>query len=80
MRVFHQNESYLACPHPPSSYEGGREQVGSSHFDRTLRYGLDTVRKLAITISQDPLETFLKPLKAYEGSQAIGCSDPRQKS
>ena len=41
---FHQNESCLACPHPPSSYEGGREQVDSSHFDenshfdRTLRY------------------------------------------
>ena len=27
MRGFHQNESCLACPHPPSSYEGGREQV-----------------------------------------------------
>ena len=46
MRVFHQNESCLACPHPPSSYEGGRDQVGSSHFDeklhfdRTLRYDL----------------------------------------
>ena len=26
-RVFHQDESCLACPHPPSSYEGGREQV-----------------------------------------------------
>ena len=33
MRVFHQNESCHACPNPPSSYEGGREQVGSSHFD-----------------------------------------------
>ena len=33
MRVFHQNESCLACPHPPSSYEGWREQAGSSHFD-----------------------------------------------
>ena len=38
MRVFHQNESRLACPHPPLSYEGRREQKGSSHFDRTLRY------------------------------------------
>ena len=33
MIVFHQNENCLAYPHPPSSYEGGREQVGSSHFD-----------------------------------------------
>ena len=35
MRVFHQNESFLPWPHPPSSYVGRREQVGSSHFDRT---------------------------------------------
>ena len=34
MRVFHQNESCFACPHPALSYEGGREQVGSSHFDK----------------------------------------------
>ena len=33
MRVFHQNECCLACPHPPSSYGGRREQEGSSHFD-----------------------------------------------
>ena len=33
MRVFHQNESCLACPHPPSSYGGRREQGDSSHFD-----------------------------------------------
>ena len=26
MRVFHQNESCLSCLHPPSSYEGRREQ------------------------------------------------------
>ena len=38
MRVFHQNESCLACRHPPSSYEGGREQVGSSHFDGKLSF------------------------------------------
>ena len=42
--VSYQNESCLACPHPPSSYGGRREQEGSSHFDknshfdRTLRY------------------------------------------
>ena len=38
MRVSHQNESCLSCPHPPSSYEGGREQVGSSHFDEKLSF------------------------------------------
>ena len=38
MRVFHQNESCLPCPHPPLSYEGRREQASSSHFDGTLRY------------------------------------------
>ena len=32
VRVFHQNESCLSCPHPPLSYEGRREQKGSSHF------------------------------------------------
>ena len=32
----YQNESCLACPHPPSRYEGGREQVGSSHFDKKI--------------------------------------------
>ena len=26
MRVFHQNESCLSCPHPPLNYEGRREQ------------------------------------------------------
>ena len=26
VRVFHQNESCLSCPHPPLSYEGRREQ------------------------------------------------------
>ena len=36
--VSYQNESCLPCPHPSSSYEGRREQAGSSHFDRTLRY------------------------------------------
>ena len=34
MRVFHQNKSCLACPHPPLSYGGKREQEGSSHFDK----------------------------------------------
>ena len=34
MRAFHQNESCLACPDSPSSYEGGRKQVGSFHFDK----------------------------------------------
>ena len=29
MTVFHQNESCLSCPHPPSSYEGKREQEGT---------------------------------------------------
>ena len=38
MRVFHQNESCLTCPHPPLSYEGGREQVSSSYFDETLSF------------------------------------------
>ena len=38
MRVFHQNESCLACPHPPSSYGGRREQEGSSHFDEKLSF------------------------------------------
>ena len=28
-----KNESCLACPHPPSSYGGRREQEDSSHFD-----------------------------------------------
>ena len=31
--VSYQNESCLACPHPPLSYEGGREQISNSHFD-----------------------------------------------
>ena len=26
IKTFHQNESCLSCPHPPSSYEGRREQ------------------------------------------------------
>ena len=38
MRVFHQNESCPACPHPPLSYEGGREKVCSSHFDEKLSF------------------------------------------
>ena len=38
MRVFHQNESCLACPHPSLSYEEGREQVGSSHFDENSHF------------------------------------------
>ena len=38
MRVFHQNESCLSCPHPPLSYEGRREQEGSPHFDETLSF------------------------------------------
>ena len=35
VRVFHQNESCLSCPHPPLSYEGRR---GSSHFDEKLSF------------------------------------------
>ena len=42
MRVFHQNESCLACHHPLSSYEGGREKEGSSHFDEKLSFWMDT--------------------------------------
>ena len=44
MRVFHQNESCLYCLHPPSSYDGRREQgaalilMKNSQFDWTLRY------------------------------------------
>ena len=45
VRVFHQNESWLSCPHPPLSYEGRRESkkaalilTKNSHFDGTLRY------------------------------------------
>ena len=43
----HQNESSLACPHSPSSYEGRNDQEGkkaalilmkNSHFDMTLLY------------------------------------------
>ena len=33
VRVFHQNERCLSCPHPPLSYEGRREQEGSSHLN-----------------------------------------------
>ena len=47
MRVFHQNESCISCPHPHSSYERRREQGRqlsfwwkNSRFDRTLRYDL----------------------------------------
>ena len=38
VRVFHRNESCLSCPHPPLSYEGRREQKGSSHFDEKLSF------------------------------------------
>ena len=38
VRVFHQNESYLSCPHPPLSYEGRREHKASSHFDEKLSF------------------------------------------
>ena len=43
----HQNESSLACPHSPSSYEGRNDQEGkkaalilmkNSYFDMTLWY------------------------------------------
>ena len=34
--VSYQNESCLACTHPPPSYEGRGEQEGSSHFDEKL--------------------------------------------
>ena len=33
-----QNESCLSCPHPPLSYEGGREQEGRSRFEETLTF------------------------------------------
>ena len=52
MRVFHQNESCLACPHPPSSYEGGREQAGSYHFDEKLSFLQDTTEVLSIVKRQ----------------------------
>ena len=32
VRVFHQNESCLSCPHPPLSYEGRREQKRQLSF------------------------------------------------
>ena len=38
VRVFHQNESCLARPHPPLSYEGRREKKGSSHIDEKLSF------------------------------------------
>ena len=47
MRVFHQNEISLTCPHPPMSYGGRKERakrqlsfLWKTHFDRTLRYRL----------------------------------------
>ena len=50
--VSYQNESCLACPNPSLSYEGGREQVGSSLFDEKLSFWLDTtVSKLARQIT-----------------------------
>ena len=55
MRVFHQSERCLHCPHPPSSYGGRREQEGSSHFDeKTLiligHYGTSQAVYLAVTL------------------------------
>ena len=55
MKVFHHNESCLACPHPPSSYGGKREQEGSSHFDKkTLiligHYGIASLIRHAVIL------------------------------
>ena len=48
MRVLHQNESCFACPHPPSSYGGRREQEGSSHFDSGIYQGPDCFNQIEV--------------------------------
>jgi len=70
--VSYQNESFsskcLACPHPPSSYEGGRDQVGSSHFWwKALiligHYGINVVRNWKLISASPILKSKLKSQK-----------------
>ena len=59
VRVFHQDESCLSCPHPPLSYEGRREQKGCSNFILIGHYGT----LLSLTIAE---ASSISPLRAFK--------------